>query len=745
MEMLEIIPEIIQKLNSDPLSIIKDVSENIEILGFHLDPSLITTTDSRLYILLAQIYFIQRNYQKCIEFAIKGKISFGLDFFSKFLFFRMLDEFKRSKNFDILDFLKNSVVNKIIYKGYLVDCDSIKLEKEDFVMFGNRNNYLDVLKADGKGSIEFMKFFCDACIFHSEFQKINSLLDCLDGSVLYEICFYCSENSFFPFSHKNEKAQKILSGELKNNAVFEYLRKNMKIETTFLEAAGRFLSHKNSVTQMIVGYSMALNALGSANDSFFRVNSDLFANSKLWAKFAILGSFGLTQALNPEIYKVLENVLPNEQSNSFEGGTLLALGIAHVAWNSASDKSFLLNFVDRTPEIAYGAILGLGLNAMGSRDEELTDKLLEMLKKSEKIVVEGICSALGQIWIGTGNCRIIDELKSVMNNSVHEREVRSAGVAIALINMGREKTSLNEKKSFNWIYGYAKCLELGCSFVNSKNVEVLSKLLEMTRDLSGDVRRAAIFSIGLLFCGDKEKLIEILIPYLKSHCIYIRHATCITLGIFLCGTGDHRVAQALEVLLYDEESLVCQAACIGLGFLLVQNNHFLPNYTRIVEKINQKISKKHETMDTKMGAIIARSLMVSGGTNIIFSPFNMSGKVSKQQISGFVYFFEFWFWYPFINFIGISYLPTTKFVFNNELQQIVKTYQIDGYYGEFNLTPVSFKETKKRRRSSGNVFRKVASKPNTDKIVKHNLFSGSRMWFKACERVGGFTFEFLDK
>ncbi|KAG0418268.1 26S proteasome regulatory subunit RPN2 [Dictyocoela roeselum] len=214
--------------------------------------------------------------------------------------------------------------------------------------------------------------------------------------------------------------------------------------------------------------------------------------------------------------------------------------------------------------------------------------------------------------------------------------------------------------------------------------------------------------------------------------------------MFLCGTGDRRVTQAIEVLLYDEETLVCQAACIGMGFLLMQNNNCLENYTRIVERINQKIYRKHEGVDTKMGAVIARSLMVAGGTNIIFTPFNMCGKPSMQHATGFIYFFEFWFWYPFINFIGISFLPTTKFVVNRELKQVIRTYQVDGYAGEFSITPVPLKEIKKRRRFGGNVFRKMIPKP-TDKIVKHQLFSGSRMWLKVCERVNGFGIEFVDE
>ncbi|KAG0417498.1 26S proteasome regulatory subunit RPN2, partial [Dictyocoela roeselum] len=338
-----------------------------------------------------------------------------------------------------------------IYKGFLVDCGSAYLEKDDFVVFGTKKDYLGILKTDGQGSVDFMKMYCDACIYHREFERVNALLDSLDGPVLFEMCFYCRENSFYRFTHRNEGAKKILCGQFRNEIVAEYLKKNARIETTFLEAAGRHLSHKSSVTQMIVGYSMALNALGSENDSFFRVNADLFTNSRLWTKFTVLGSFGLTQALNPAIYDALENVFPAEQGSPFEGGSLMALGIAHVAWNSPSDISFLLNFIGRTPEITYGALLGIGLNAMGSEDPELTEKMIGMRENAETIVVEGICSALGILWIGSGNDRIIGELELVMSNSIHEREARAAGVAISLVNMGTEKTALNDENSFNWV------------------------------------------------------------------------------------------------------------------------------------------------------------------------------------------------------------------------------------------------------------------------------------------------------
>ena len=54
----------------------------------------------------------------------------------------------------------------------------------------------------------------------------------------------------------------------------------------------------------------------------------------------------------------------------------------------------------------------------------------------------------------------------------------------------------------------------------------------------------------------------------------VRGSVAVTLGFFMCGTGDLEASNTLEALLYDVDCLVVQQASLGIGFLLMQCNSF---------------------------------------------------------------------------------------------------------------------------------------------------------------------------
>jgi 26S proteasome regulatory subunit N2 len=61
---------------------------------------------------------------------------------------------------------------------------------------------------------------------------------------------------------------------------------------------------------------------------------------------------------------------------------------------------------------------------------------------------------------------------------------------------------------------------------------------------------------------------------------------------------------------------------------------------------------------TKLGAILAIGLLDIGGRNMTLSLTTRSGMPKLEAISGILIFSQYWNWFPYINFIGLSISPS---------------------------------------------------------------------------------------
>jgi 26S proteasome regulatory subunit N2 len=139
-------------------------------------------------------------------------------------------------------------------------------------------------------------------------------------------------------------------------------------------------------------------------------------------------------------------------------------------------------------------------------------------------------------------------------------------------------------------------------------------------------------------------------------------------GIACAGTGSLEATNLLEPLLRDRVDYVRQSAFIALGMVFMQQNEKAePKVGRYNKSVFSVLAGRGDTM-TKLGAILGQGIMNAGGRNVSISLLSPSGFKKMEAVVGMAMFQQFWYWHPFINFLSLSFTPTTVIGLNKNLQ-----------------------------------------------------------------------------
>ena len=595
-------------------------------------------------------------------------------------------------------------------------------------------------------SAETLFFKIDNLARRGDVDALQLLVDNARYPASHEVSYYMYEN--YPFLSRLLKGNDIVDGSLQRRTYLDFLAKNNRTDFNFLNNLGRYNNKFDS--RVVTVLSNSIMNMGTTNDSLYRLNTDLILNTKPWNRFIGIASIGNIHLGNENPYEILQKYLPNE-GDLKRGGSLFALGLIKRMEFKVEDVQFFSTFLaDRSlgGEIHYGAALGLGVVAMGSLDVEILEGLIKHIQqKSELNVREGLLLSIGMVSAGhaasppgverkgecgacddadarkctkdaEGPCRQEDPRKNpggrsrdemvrlceamlleMCRESEHEREAMSAGIGFVLSVIGTERMLPDLVQDKNEVVKYCGALATGAAFVGTGDLEVVSQLLDLTNDGDDNVKRAAVFGIGLVCSADAGLLLSLLRPLAGSHCPSIRATVALTLGFFMCGTGDMEASNVIEALLYDTSSLVVQQAGLGLGFLLMQcNSHINRNFRRMVEKLNSLTTERAEDCSFKFGAVLGRSLMGAGGTNVVFSVLNAMNRVETSRVVGAVLFFQYWFWYPLFPFVSLCMKPTGFFVFDENLCLVDHEIRVGTKRSAFDYECIKIEEPRRQRR-----------------------------------------------
>lgn len=420
------------------------------------------------------------------------------------------------------------------------------------------------------------------------------------------------------------------------------------------------------------------------------------------AKFSATASLGVVHASHvTEAMHLLQPYLPpappseggpnsavSTTGGFAEGGALYALGLIHGSHAGSSQEGrkqttdFLrshLRISHANEVISHGAALGIGLTALGTADPAIVQELKDLLDTDSAVAGEAAGLAMGMVLVGTGRnhapdvALMVEELKNYARETQHEKIIRGIAMGLALMCYGQEEqadATIEEMRADRdpiMRYGAQYAIALAyCGTGSQKAVRIL--LHTAVSDVSDDVRMAAVLGLAFVLYKSPERVPDLVKLLLESFNPHVRYASCMAVGIAMAGTGDAASISLLEPMLEDTTDYVRQGALLGTAMVYMQQAD--SRKTRAFrEKLLGLMSEKHQSMLTKMGAILAAGLLDAGGRNVAIRLGSARNGFTKMSTAvGLALWLQHWHWFPLMHMLSLALTPTLTIGLNQDFK-----------------------------------------------------------------------------
>ncbi|KAI0492395.1 hypothetical protein KFK09_026666 [Dendrobium nobile] len=482
------------------------------------------------------------------------------------------------------------------------------------------------------------------------------------------------------YNGKLTKIKGIFSGETSIQLTLQFLYSHNRSDLLILKSIKQSVEMRNSVCHSATICANALMHAGTTVDTFLRENLDWLSRATNWAKFSATAGLGVIHRGHLKQGRALmAPYLPQTGaagggSPYSEGGALYALGLIH-ANHGEGIKQFLRDSLQNTGSevIQHGACLGLGLAALGTADEEIYEEVKNILFNDSAVAGEAAGISMGLLMVGTASDKA-SEMLAYAHETQHEKIIRGLSLGIALTVYGREEEAdtLIEQltRDQDPILRYGGMYALAMAYRGTANNKAIHQLLHFAvSDVSDDVRRTAVLALGFVLYSEPEQTPRIVSLLSESYNPHVRYGAALAIGISCAGTGLSEAISLLEPLTSDVVDFVRQGALIAMAMVMIQTNescdHRVGTFRRQLEKI---IQDKHEDTMSKMGAILASGILDAGGRNVTISLLSKTRYNKITAVVGLAVFSQFWYWYPLLYFISLSFSPTAFIGLNHDLK-----------------------------------------------------------------------------
>lgn len=494
---------------------------------------------------------------------------------------------------------------------------------------------------------------------------------------------------------------KILEGEPTINFNLEFMYRNNHADLALLNKLKGLFEPRLSVLHTGTIVANAIMHCGTTRDTFLRENLEWLSKAINWAKFTTTAGLGVIHRGHiKEAFTVLDPYLPKPGVNASpytEGGSLYALGLIFANHGHGKTSDYLLqqlrnietSVVDQDagragaglldgPQkkeiVQHGAALGLGVAAMASENKEVFAELMNLMYHHDSAVAgEAAGLAMGLVMLGSAT-DMAKEMLSFAHATQHEKVIRSLGLGLAMIMYGLEEKADAMIETLNTdkdpILRYGGQFTIGLAYCGTANNKAIRQLLHIAvSDVSDDVRRAAVISLGFVLFRQPEQVPRLVSLLAESYNPNVRYGAAIALGIACAGTGMKEAIALLEPMTRDSVPFVRQGAFIALAMVLIQvSEKAEPKVKEIRQQFLETISDKHQSIVAKLGAIIAMGIIDAGGRNVTIALTSRAGHINLSAIVGLLVFTQYWYWYPFFLFISLAFTPTAIIAVNANLE-----------------------------------------------------------------------------
>lgn len=480
-----------------------------------------------------------------------------------------------------------------------------------------------------------------------------------------------------------QSIREILEGTKSIELELEFLYRNNHTDMAILNKIKDSLEARNSIFHTAVTLANAFMHAGTTNDKFFRDNLEWLGKAVNWSKFTATAALGVIHRGNlSQGKKLLDPYLPKDllSANNLgsaysQGGSLYALGLIYANHESKAIDLIRDHFKKATEEVVkHGGALGLGVACMATSDQGIYDDLKEVLYTDSALNGEAVGIAMGLIMLGSGNIKALEDMIQYAHDTQHEKIVRGLALGMALIMYGRQEGADELVNGLlddpDPILRYGGIQTLALAYCGSGSNKAVRKLLHVAvSDVSDDVRRVAVMSLGfILFRKPKSvpRMVELLSESYNPH---VRYGAAMALGISCAGTGLDEAIDLLEPMIKDPTDFVRQGALISLSMIMVQQNEAMNPKVGTVRKTLQKaVGDRHEDAMTKFGSAISLGIIDAGGRNCTISLQTQTGNLNMAGIVGMTVFTQYWYWFPLTLFLSLSFAPTSVIGLDQDLE-----------------------------------------------------------------------------
>jgi 26S proteasome regulatory subunit N2 len=468
------------------------------------------------------------------------------------------------------------------------------------------------------------------------------------------------------------RLRSVLSGELPVNLHLEFLFSHNAADLVLLKQIRAAVESRNSVCHSATVLCNALMHAGTTVDTFLRENLDWLSRATNWARFSATAGMGVIHhGQLAEGRQLMGPFLPRDAGSGgggmrpspyTEGGALYALGLIH-ANHGAGITQFLLESARSSSNevIQHGAALGLGLAALGTGDEEVYTDLFRILRTDGAVAGEGAGIGMGLLLAGTSPAAKQQQILAYCHKTAHEKIIRGCALGLALTAYGREEEAepLVEQmvRDADPIIRYGGCLAVAAAHVATGNNAAIRRLLHIAvSDVSDDVRRAAVMSLGFVLCSTPAQCPRVVSLLAESYNPHVRYGAAMAVGICCAGTGLKEAVALLEPMLTDAVDFVQQGALIATAMVMVEQSE--ANLAPFRKRLGNHIMDEREVTMTKMGALMAQGIVDAGGRNVTIGLRARSGFPRMTAVVSMLVFTQYWYWSPLAYFVSLTFVPT---------------------------------------------------------------------------------------
>jgi 26S proteasome regulatory subunit N2 len=486
------------------------------------------------------------------------------------------------------------------------------------------------------------------------------------------------------YEQRLNKLKRVLLEGLDVDLTLNFLFKNSHTDMGLLKDIKQMIEGKCNVLHNSTVIAHSFLQAGSTIDTFLRDNLDWLGKAKNWAKFTAIGSMGVVHKGHiHQSMALLQPYLPQggESSSPYsESGALYALGLIHANKGGNGDSATIKFLSDALRNcgnneiVQHGACLGIGLAAMATGDAELFDALRSILFADSAVGGEGAAFGIGLLLLGQCDSDLaqmaLPDLLNYLHDTSHEKIIRALSLAIAMMVYGKEESAdvIIEQmmRDRDPIVRYGAMFAIAMAYCGTSDNVSLRKLLHVAvSDVSDDVRRAAVMSIGFLMFRNPETVPKLVALLAESFNPHVRYGACLAVGVACAGTALKDAMDILNPLLEDAVDFVRQGAMLSMAMVLQQTSEARsPSVKRFRDQCLQVIGDKHQPVPAKSGAILALGILESGGGNMAISMVSRAGFLKMAGTVGLIMFLQYWYWYPLMPFFSLALSPTALIALN---------------------------------------------------------------------------------